>query len=130
MSCQTLFFNHRSLDLTLSDLSKFEPAVSPDKPMGQLWHASSSVFEAQSRTNNEKSSGICLWDVPWVIRLITHGSSVAQIFPDNPFGLFTVCTKEVPVMLPVNEVPVLCLVLSCLVSSHLTCYICRCRTIS
>ena len=55
---QTLFFNHRSLDLRLSDLSKSEPTVSPDKPMGQLWAASSSVFEAQSLTNSEKSSGI------------------------------------------------------------------------
>ena len=30
---QTLFFNHQSLDLTLLDLSKFEPTVSPDKLM-------------------------------------------------------------------------------------------------
>ena len=54
---QTLFFNQQSLDLILSDLSKSEPTVSPDKPMGQLWAASSSVFEAQSLTNSEKSSG-------------------------------------------------------------------------
>ena len=52
---QTLFFNHRSLDLTLSDWSKSQPTVSPDKPMGQLWAASSSVFEAQSLTNSAKS---------------------------------------------------------------------------
>ena len=55
---QTLFFNHQSLDLTLSDLSKSEHTVSLDKPMGQLLAASSSVFEAQSLTNSEKSSGI------------------------------------------------------------------------
>ena len=42
---QTLFFNHRSLDLTLSDLSKSEPTVSPDKPVEQLLAASSSVFK-------------------------------------------------------------------------------------
>ena len=33
---QTLFFNHRSLDLTLPDLGKSKPTLSPDKPMGQL----------------------------------------------------------------------------------------------
>ena len=55
---QTLFFNHQSLDLALSDLSKSKPTVSPDKPIGQLWVAFSSVFEAQSLTNSEKSSGI------------------------------------------------------------------------
>jgi hypothetical protein len=43
---QTLFFNHQSLDLTLSDLSKSEPTVSLDKPMGQLWAASFLIFEA------------------------------------------------------------------------------------
>ena len=53
---QTLFFNHQSLDLTPSDLSKSEPTVSPDKPMEQLWDASSSVFDAQSLTNSEKLS--------------------------------------------------------------------------
>ena len=61
-SCQTLFFNHRSLDLTLSDLSKSEPTVSPDKPMGQIWATSSSVFEAQSLTNSGKSLGI-VWRI-------------------------------------------------------------------
>ena len=45
-------------NLTLSDLSNSEPTVSLDKPMGQLWATSSSVFEAQSLTNSEKSSGI------------------------------------------------------------------------
>ena len=68
LSLQTLFFNHQSLDLTLSDLCKSEPSASPDKPMGQLWSASSSVFEAQSLTNSGKSLGIvwkiCPWEVP------------------------------------------------------------------
>ena len=31
-----MFFNHRSLHLTLSDLCKSEPTVSPDKPMGPM----------------------------------------------------------------------------------------------
>ena len=42
---QTLFFNHQSLDLTLADLCKSEPIVSPDMPMGQLWAASSLVLK-------------------------------------------------------------------------------------
>ena len=33
---QTLFFNHPSLNLTLSDLSKSKPTVSPYKHIGQL----------------------------------------------------------------------------------------------
>ena len=53
-----LFFNHQSLDLTLSDLIKSEPTVSPDQPMGQLCAASSLVFEANSLTNSGKSLGI------------------------------------------------------------------------
>ena len=48
----TLFFIHRSQDLTMSDLSKPKPPVSTNKPMGQLWAASSSVFEVQSLTNS------------------------------------------------------------------------------
>ena len=39
---QTLFFNHRSLEVTLSDLSQSEPTASPGKPIEQLWAASSS----------------------------------------------------------------------------------------
>ena len=81
---QTLFFNHQSLDLTLSDLSKSEPTVSPDKPMGQLWAASSSVFEAQSLTNSEKSSGIvwkiCPREVPWVIRLSLGAAPLRKVW--------------------------------------------------
>ena len=50
--------HHQSLDLTLSDLDKSKPTVSPDKPIGQLWAASSSVIEAQSLTNSGKSSRI------------------------------------------------------------------------
>ena len=88
-SPQTLFFNHRSLDLTLSDLSKSEPTVSPDKPMGQLWAASSSVFEAQSLTNSEKSSGIvwkiCPREVPRVIRLSLGTAPLGKFWlPSGP----------------------------------------------
>jgi hypothetical protein len=52
------------MDLKLSDLRKSEHTVSPDKPMPmeQLCAASSSVFEAQSLTNSQKSSGI-VWKI-------------------------------------------------------------------
>ena len=81
----TLFFNHQSLDLTLSDLCKSERTVSPDKPMGQLRAPSYSVVEAQSLTNRGKSLGI-VWK-------FAHGRSLGQYFPDNPYGFSTVCTK-------------------------------------
>ena len=38
------------------------PTVSPDKPIGKLWAASSSVIEAQSLTNSGKSSRI-FWKI-------------------------------------------------------------------
>ena len=59
---QTLFFHHQSLELTLSDLCKSAPTVSLKKDIWQLWAASSSVFEAQSLTNNIKSLGI-IWKI-------------------------------------------------------------------
>ena len=72
-SGQTLFFKHRSQNLTLSGLCKSQPTVSPDKPMEQLWAAMSLVFEALSLTNSGKFSGIvwknCPREVPWVICL-------------------------------------------------------------
>ena len=79
-SSQTLFLNHRSLDLTLLDLNKSQPTVSPDKPMAQL---SVAVFEAQSVTNNERSLGvvwkICSQEVPWVIKLYLKAASLGKV---------------------------------------------------
>ena len=83
-SGQTLFFNHRKLDLTLSDLSKSKSTVSPDKLMGQLGAASSSVFEAQSLTYSKKSLGIvwiiCPREVPWVIRLFLGAVPLGKVW--------------------------------------------------
>ena len=97
-SWQTLFFNHPSLDWTLSDLSKSNPTVSLDKPMGQLWATYSLFFEAQSMTNSVKSLGIVWkiwhWYVPQRIRsLITLRTSPGQCFSNNPLSLSTVCTR-------------------------------------
>ena len=78
-SGQTLFFNHRKLDLTLS-----KSTVSPDKLMGQLGAASSSVFEAQSLTYSKKSLGIlwiiCPLEVPWVIRLFLGAVHLGKVW--------------------------------------------------
>ena len=97
---QILFFNHCSLDLTLS-----EPTIYLDK---QLWAASSSVVIVQSLTNSGKSFRIvwkiCPWQVPQVIRLfsrdcasreslITLWTYLGQISSDNLFGLSTACTR-------------------------------------
>ena len=92
---QTLFFNHRRLQ-------QLRPAVSPDKPMGQL-RATSSVFEAQSLITVKSPWGLSekfahrrwlSWgSAPRVSRIKFNilGTSLRQIFPDNPFRLFTVC---------------------------------------
>ena len=51
---------------------------------GQLWPASSSVFEAQNLPNSEKSSGfvwkICAQEVPWVIKLSLGAAPLGKVW--------------------------------------------------
>ena len=67
----------------MSDLSKYEPTVSPDKPVGQLWVASALVFEAQSPTNSGQFLGIvwkiCPREVPWVIKLSLGAAPLRKV---------------------------------------------------
>ena len=104
---KTLYFKNQSLDLTLSDIPAGKSEYVQIYPAG----ATSSVFEDQSLTNSGKALGIVwtfahgrslgLSDIPSGLRpsgksdfpFFFLGTSIWQIFQDNPCDFSTVCPR-------------------------------------
>ena len=82
-------------EVWVEHLCKSKPTVSPEKPMGQLWAAYSSLVEAQSLINNEKCLRDCLENLHLEVTWVITPWDRPRIFPpDNSFWLSTVCTTS------------------------------------